>query len=110
MAGMVQLADPAGTHGNGRNAPIADLREVAQDGRGLVSARTERSRNLLPQNLGLPTQPHSTRRGEANSNKLRELHRSKLTPGNATTALLLNITRDMPYAVLHLAHEHNIRG
>src|SRR3954451_18832555 len=23
MAGMVQLADPAGTHGNGRNAPIA---------------------------------------------------------------------------------------
>src|SRR4051795_2414881 len=26
MADMVQLADPAGTHGNGRNAPIPDLR------------------------------------------------------------------------------------
>ena len=59
---------------------------------------------------GYRPNPHSTRCGEANSNKLRELHRSKLTLGNATTALLLNITGDMPYAVLHLAHEHNIRG
>ena len=60
--------------------------------------------------LGYRPNPHSTRRAEANSNRLRELHRSRLTPGSITTALLLNITGDTPYAVLHLAHEHNIRG
>jgi len=33
MAGMVQLADPAGTHGNGRNAPKPAIRGIEMTAR-----------------------------------------------------------------------------
>jgi hypothetical protein len=99
----------AGTHGNGRDAPTADLRELGS----IVVGSSQRGRKdratLSHQTLGYRPNPHSARRREANFNKLRELHRSEPTLANATTALLFSITGDAPYAALRLAHEHDIR-
>jgi hypothetical protein len=93
----------AGTHSGDKVAPTADLREVGQH----VVGSSQRGRNLLPPNPGLPTEARGTRRGEANSDKVGQ-RTSKPILGNATIAL--SITGEAPYATLHLDYERYIRG